>query len=49
MCRRCGVYDEIKYARKRLVGKPEGKRPFERPEHEWKDNIETDLIKQCVR
>jgi hypothetical protein len=22
-----------------LVGRPEGKRPFERPRHKWKDNI----------
>jgi hypothetical protein len=26
-----------------LVGKPEGKRPLERPRHRWVDNIEMDL------
>ena len=26
-----------------LVGKPEGKRPFGRPRHRWKDNIKMDL------
>jgi hypothetical protein len=26
-----------------LVGKPEGKRPLERPRHRWEDNIRMDL------
>jgi hypothetical protein len=26
-----------------LVGKPEGKRPFQRPRHRWQDNIKMDL------
>jgi hypothetical protein len=26
-----------------LVGKPEGKRPFSRPTHRWKENIKMDL------
>jgi hypothetical protein len=26
-----------------LVGKPEGKRPPERPRHRWEDNIKMDL------
>jgi hypothetical protein len=26
-----------------LVGTPEGKRPFGRPRHRWKDNIKIDL------
>jgi hypothetical protein len=26
------------------VGKPEGKRPLERPRREWVDNIKMDLI-----
>jgi hypothetical protein len=26
-----------------LVGKPEGRRPLERPRHRWVDNIELDL------
>jgi hypothetical protein len=27
-----------------LVGKPEGKRPLERPRHRWVDNIRMDLV-----
>ena len=26
-----------------LVGKPEGKRPLQKPRHRWEDNIKTDL------
>jgi hypothetical protein len=26
-----------------LVGKPEGRRPAERPRHRWEDNIEMDI------
>jgi hypothetical protein len=26
-----------------LVGKPEGKRPLERPRHRWEDGIKMDL------
>jgi hypothetical protein len=26
-----------------LVGKPEGRRPLERPRHRWEDNIRMDL------
>jgi hypothetical protein len=26
-----------------LVGKPEGRRPMERPRHRWVDNIKMDL------
>ena len=26
-----------------LVGKPEGKRPLERPRHRWEDNIRMDI------
>jgi hypothetical protein len=26
-----------------LVGKPEGKRPLERPRHRWENNIKMDL------
>ena len=26
-----------------LVGKPDGKRPLERPRHRWVDNIKMDL------
>ena len=28
-----------------LAGKPEGKRPLERPRHRWEDNIKMDLQK----
>jgi hypothetical protein len=28
-----------------LVGKPEGKRPLERPRRTWEDNIKMDLKK----
>ena len=28
---------------KRLMGKPEGKRPSGRPRHRWEDNIKMDL------
>jgi len=28
-----------------LVGKPEGKRPFGRPQHRWEDNIKIELQK----
>jgi hypothetical protein len=28
-----------------LGGRPEGKRPLERPRHRWKDNIKIDLTK----
>jgi hypothetical protein len=27
-----------------LVGKPEGRRPLERPRHRWLDNIRMDLV-----
>jgi hypothetical protein len=26
-----------------LVGKPEGRRPFDRPRHRWEDNIKMNL------
>jgi hypothetical protein len=26
-----------------FVGRPQGKRPFERPRHRWEDNIKRDL------
>jgi hypothetical protein len=34
---------EDRVAHRVLVGKPEGKRPFGRPRHRWKDNIKIDL------
>jgi hypothetical protein len=33
----------FKYVTSVLVGKPEGKRPLERPRHRWEDNIKMDL------
>jgi hypothetical protein len=35
--------EETRKAYKILVGKPEGKRPHERPVGRWEDNIEMDL------
>jgi len=34
---------ESRIAYRVLVGKPEGKRPFERPRHRWENNIKMDL------
>jgi hypothetical protein len=34
---------DMRNAYKILVGKPEGKRPFRRHEHGWKDNMRMDL------
>jgi hypothetical protein len=34
---------EERKAYKVLVGKPEGKRPLERPRHRWEDGIRMDL------
>jgi ribosome biogenesis protein Nip4 len=42
---------EVGNANKILVGKPEGKRPLERPRRRWKDNIRMDLTetgRECV-
>jgi hypothetical protein len=36
---------ERRGAYRALVGKPEGKRPFERPRRRWEDNIKMDLRK----
>jgi hypothetical protein len=35
------IYWRISNGYKMLVGKPEEKRPFERPRHKWEDNIKT--------
>jgi hypothetical protein len=32
-----------------LVGKPEGKRPLERPRRRWVDNIKIDLKRYMMR
>jgi hypothetical protein len=34
---------ERRGAYRALVGKPEGRRPFERPRRRWEDNIKIDL------
>jgi hypothetical protein len=34
---------ESKGVYRTLLGKPEGKRPLERPRHRWEDNIKMDL------
>jgi len=34
---------ERRVVSKVLVGKPEGKRPLERPRRRWEDNIKIDL------
>jgi hypothetical protein len=34
---------ERRGAYRALVGKPEGRRPLERPRHGWEDNIKMDL------
>jgi hypothetical protein len=34
---------EVRGAYKILVGRPEGRRPLERPRHRWEDNIKMDL------
>jgi hypothetical protein len=41
----CSAYGEGKGVYKVLVGKPEGRRPLERPRHRWEDNIRMDLRK----
>jgi hypothetical protein len=35
---------EERGAHRLLVGKPEGKRPLERPRRRWEDNIKMDLL-----
>ena len=39
----CGKYGEGRGMYSILVGKPEGKRPLERPRCRWEDNIKMDL------
>ena len=41
MCEERGVY-------RVLVGKPEGRRPLERPRRRWVDNIRMDLQEVCI-
>jgi hypothetical protein len=39
----CSTYREERGMYRVLVGKPEGKRPLERPRRRWEDNIMMDL------
>ena len=39
----CSAYGERRGVYRVLVGKPEGKRPLERPRRRWEDNITMDL------
>jgi len=39
----CSMYWERKGIYSILVGKPEGKRPLERPRRRWNDNLKVDL------
>jgi len=39
----CGAHGEGRGVHRVLVGKPEGKRPLERPRRRWEDNINMDL------
>jgi hypothetical protein len=43
MGRACGEYGEDRGVHRVLVGKPEGKKPLERPRLRWKGNIKMDL------
>jgi hypothetical protein len=36
--------EEMRGAYRVLMGKPEGKRPLERPRCRWEDNIKMDLV-----
>ena len=39
----CGAYGGGERCAQCFVGKPEGKRPLEKPRHRWEDNIKMDL------
>jgi hypothetical protein len=41
--RACGTHGRRDKVYNVLVGKPEGKNPFERPRHRWEDGIRMDL------
>jgi hypothetical protein len=43
MGRTCGTYGGEERCIRALVGKPEGRRPLERPRRRWENNIKTDL------
>ena len=40
----CSTYGGEERAYRILVGKPDGKRPLERPRRRWEDNIKMDLL-----
>jgi len=39
MGRACGMYGEKEKVSRVMMGKPEGKRPFERPGQRWENKI----------
>jgi hypothetical protein len=43
MGRACRTNGEKRYAYRKLVGNPEGKRPLGRPRRRWVDNIKMEL------
>jgi hypothetical protein len=43
MDRACSTNEERRNAYRRLMGKPEGKRPLGRPRRRWVDNIKMDI------
>jgi hypothetical protein len=40
----CSTYEEMRYAYRLLVGKPEGKRPLGRSRRRFVDNIRKELV-----
>jgi hypothetical protein len=40
----CSTNGEKRNAYRLLVGKPEGRRPLERPRRRWLDNIRIELV-----
>jgi hypothetical protein len=43
MGRACSTYGENTSVYRILVGRPEGRRPLERPRRRWEDNVKMDL------
>jgi hypothetical protein len=39
----CSTYGEKRGAYRILVGRPEGRRPLDRPRRRWEDNIKMDI------
>jgi len=44
----CGTHGERRSVYGVLVGRPEGKRPLERPRRRWEDNIKMNLKKRRI-